>query len=182
LRQHARKSAGRQILITSNGLFPFVDFNSVGMYPFNPDEKTSDSRGADYVPVIKGHLNGAKSLLDNFRYLKNQNMQIAGDVPVVVFIDWPTDMMSDYLALPLAEKKDYWQIFGAEAYASGIYPAFHLKDTVGSPTASKQGMLDFFVEYSRFFKENRRLFRNSVQIENTVKVEAGNIVSSLMVP
>ncbi len=182
LRQYAKKSAGRQVLITSNGLFPFVDFNSIGMYPYNPDEKTSDSRGADYVPVIRGRLNGAKSLLGNFRNLKNQSMQIAGDVPVVVFIDWPTDMMTDYLALPLSEKQDYWRIFGAEAYASGIFPAFHLKDTVGSPTASDQGMLGFFVEYSQFYKQHRRLFRSSTQINGTVKVEADNIAASLMSP
>ena len=49
LRWYALRTAHRKILITSNGLFPDVDFNSVGMYPWNPDEQTPDYRGADYV-------------------------------------------------------------------------------------------------------------------------------------
>ena len=69
------------ILISSNGLLPYVDFNSVGMYPWNADEQTPDFRGADYVPVVDGHLNGAKSLQANYRYLKEKSAQIAGDVP-----------------------------------------------------------------------------------------------------
>ncbi|MBO0868925.1 MAG: hypothetical protein J2P15_10195, partial [Micromonosporaceae bacterium] len=139
LRAYAWRTVHRRILITSNGLLPYVDFNSVGMYPFNPDEQTPDFRGADYVPVVDGHLNGAKSLQANYRYLKNTSEQISGHVPVTVFIDWPTDMMTNYLALPLQERKDYWQIFGAEAYANGLFPAFHLKDTVGDPTAEQSG-------------------------------------------
>jgi len=45
LRAYARRTAGRRILISSNGLLPYVDFNSVGMYPWNPDEQTPDYRG-----------------------------------------------------------------------------------------------------------------------------------------
>jgi citrate synthase len=90
-----RRYAKRPILISSNGLLPYVDFNSVGMYPWNPDEQTPDYRGADYVPVVDGHLNGAKSLQANFRYLRNTSREIAGNVPVAVFIDWPNDMMTN---------------------------------------------------------------------------------------
>jgi hypothetical protein len=112
MRAYAWRTQHRSILISSNGLWPHVDFNSVGMYPWNPDEQTPDFRGADYVPVADGHLNGAKSLQSQYRYLKKQSAGIAGHVPVVVFIDWPNDMMTNYLNLPLQEKKDYWQIFG----------------------------------------------------------------------
>lgn len=181
LREHAR-TARRNVIITSNGLFPDVDFNSVGMYPYNRDGREPGPRGADYVPVIKGRLNGAKSLLDDFRYLKDMSRRISGDVPVVVFIDWPTAMMTDYLAMPVSDKQDYWRIFGAEAYAAGIFPAFHLKDTVGSPTATEQGMLDFFIEHTRFYKQHRRLFRNSVQSAGAVDVSAKNIAASLLTP
>ena len=41
-------------MITSNGLLPDIDFNSVGMYPYNPDERTPDHRGVDDVPVVDG--------------------------------------------------------------------------------------------------------------------------------
>lgn len=181
LRAYAWNTAHRRILITSNGLLPYVDFNSVGMYPWNPDEQTPDYRGADYVPVVDGHLNGAKSLQANYRYLKDKSNQIAGDVPVTVFIDWPNDMMTNYLNLPFSEQKDYWQIFGAEAYANGIFPAFHLKDTVGGPTAEQQGLLGFFQTYSQFYKQHRSLYRGNTYGTQAVRVGAGNVSASLLV-
>ncbi|HEX6470266.1 MAG TPA: hypothetical protein VF069_14305 [Streptosporangiaceae bacterium] len=180
LRAYATSTAGRQILITSNGLFPYVDFNSVGMYTWNPDEKTPDGKGADYVPVVGGHLNGAKSLQANYRYLKDRSGEIAGDVPVVVFIDWPTDMMTAYLNLPLREKEDYWRIFGAEAYANGIFPAFHLKDTL-DPPAEQYGMLDFFQTYSQFYKDHRSLFLDNTYGTEAVRVSASNVSASLLI-
>jgi hypothetical protein len=181
LRSYAWRTYHRRILISSNGLLPYVDFNSVGMYPWNPDEQTPDYRGADYVPLVDGHLNGAKSLQANYRYLKQTSAQIAGDVPVVVFIDWPNDMMTGYQQLPLAEKQDYWRIFGAEAYANGIFPAFHLKDTVGDPTAEESGILDFFRTYSQFFKVHRALFRANDIDTHPVRVNAPSVAASLLV-
>lgn len=180
LRAHAARS-GRHVLITSNGIFPDVDFNAVGMYPWNPDEQTPDYRGADYVPVVDGHLNGAKSLMPNYRYLRDLGRRVSGDVPLVVFIDWPNEMMTAYLNLPLAERQDFWRIFGAEAYATGIFPAFHLKDTVGSPTAADQGMLQFFQEYTRFFALHRRLYRGVAQSPDAVRVGASAVAANLMV-
>jgi hypothetical protein len=182
LRAYAWTTARRQILVSSNGLLPYVDFNSVGMYPWNPDEQTPDFRGADYVPVVDGHLNGAKSLQANFRYLKDRSAEIAGDVPVAVFIDWPNDMMTNYLNLPLSEKRDYWQIFGAEAYANGIFPALHLKDTVGSPTAEQQGMLGFFQTYSQFYRDHRTLYGNNAHGTAPVRVGTAGVAASVLVP
>lgn len=171
----------RRVLITSNGLLPYVDVTSVGMYPWNPDEQTPDGRGVDYVPTVDGHLNGAKSLQGNYRYLVDRNRRIAGNVPVVVFIDWPTDMMTAYLNLPLSEKQDYWRIFGAEAYANGLFPALHLRDTVGSPTAADSGMLPFFQTYARFFREHANLFRANDYSPREVRVGVGNVSAGLLV-
>jgi hypothetical protein len=179
LRAYAMKTAHRRILITSNGLFPYVDFTSVGMYPWNPDEKTPDNKGANYMPVIDGHLNGAKSLQANYRYLKDKSAQIAGDVPVAVFIDWPNEMMTAYLNLPLAEKQDYWRIFGAEAYANGLFPAFFLKDTL-NPRAEQYGMLDFLQTYSQFYQNHRHLYRATTHGKQAVRVEAGDVAASLL--
>jgi hypothetical protein len=179
LRAYAKNTAHRRVLLTSNGLFPYVDFNSVGMYPWNPDEKTPDGKGADYVPVADGHLNGGKSLQSNYRYLKEKSAQIAGDVPVAVFIDWPNEMMTAYLNLPLAEKQDYWRIFGAEAYANGVFPAFHLKDTL-NPPAEQYGMLDFLRTYSQFYKDHRGLYRDTHYGTPAVRVGAGNVSASLL--
>jgi hypothetical protein len=180
LRAYAMNTAHRRILITSNGLFPYVDINTVGMYTWNPDEKTPDGKGADYVPVTGGHLNGAKSLQANYRYLKDKSAQIAGDVPVAVFIDWPTDMMTAYLNLPPSEKQDYWRIFGAEAYANGLFPSFHLKDTL-NPPAEQYGMLGFLQTYSQFYKDHRALYRDTTYGTQTVRVEVGNVSASLLV-
>lgn len=181
VRAYAWRTVHKRVLISSNGLWPYVDFNSVGMYPWNPDEQTPDFRGADYVPVVDGHLNGAKSLQSQYRYLKDQSARIAGTVPVVVFIDWPSDMMTNYLNLPLQEKKDYWQIFGAEAYANGIFPSFHLMDTVGSPTATDLGMMDFFTTYTRFYKQHRALFKDNAIGAQAVRAGAANVSASLLV-
>jgi hypothetical protein len=179
LRAYARTTAHRRILISSNGLLPFVDFNSVGMYPWNPDEKTLDGKGAAYMPVVDGHLNGAKSLQANYRYLKDKSAQIAGDVPVSVFIDWPNEMMTAYLNLPLSEKEDYWRIFGAEAYANGLFPAFFLKDTL-DPPAEQYGMLGFLQTYSQFYKDHRSLYRDTTYGALAVRVGASNISASLL--
>jgi hypothetical protein len=181
MRAYAWRTQQRRILISSNGLWPYVDFNSVGMYPWNPDEQTPDFRGADYVPVVDGHLNGAKSLQSQYRYLKEQSARIAGSVPVVVFIDWPNDMMTNYLNLPLPERQDYWRIFGAEAYANGIFPAFHLKDTVGSPTATDLGMMDFFKTYTRFYKDHRAIFGDNTIGNRAVAAGAPGVAASLLV-
>ncbi|MEW9553207.1 hypothetical protein [Nonomuraea sp. NPDC050783] len=181
IRAHAWRTRHRGVLVSSNGLWPYVDFNSVGMYPWNPDERTPDFRGADYVPVAGGHLNGAKSLQSQYRYLKEQSARIAGPVPVVVFIDWPSDMMTAYLGLPPREREDYWRIFGAEAYANGIFPAFHLKDTVGDPTATDLGMMDFFTTYTRFYKDHRALFQDNTIGAQEVRVGVAGVAASLLV-
>ncbi|KAK0744095.1 hypothetical protein B0T18DRAFT_431245 [Schizothecium vesticola] len=68
LRDYTLTRHNRTLLISSNGLWLGVSFNSVGLYPWNPDEVTPDFRGADYVPVItttapngtiSTHLNGS---------------------------------------------------------------------------------------------------------------------------
>jgi len=163
LRNYTLTKYRRHLLISSNGLWPYVDFTSIGLYPWNPDENTPDYRGADYVPLLeRGHLNGAKSLASQYRYLKTQSGLIAGEeTPVAVFIDWPNDMMAGYQALSLTEKMDYWRIFGAEAYAQGIFPAFHLRDTVGGKTANESGVLAFMKEYSEFFKARGEVFKGN---------------------
>lgn len=176
LRTYAMDTAGRQLLITSNGILPYVDFNSVGMYTFNPDDGTP--QGVDYVPVTNGHLNGAKSLQANYRYLKERSREVAGDAPVVIFIDWPNELMTRYLNLSLSEKMDFWQIFGAEAYANAIYPAFHMKNTVGDPTAEQQGILGFFQSYSQFYKDHRALYQNNDYVPEAVRVAGANNISS----
>jgi hypothetical protein len=97
-----------------------------------------------------------------------------------VFIDWPNDMMTNYLNLPLAEKQDYWRIFGAEAYANGLFPSFHLKDTL-NPTAEQYGMLPFFEQYTRFYRDNGRLFVRNHPEDRAVRVASSDVAASVLV-
>jgi hypothetical protein len=182
LRVYARETYDRPILITSNGVFPFVDFNCLGMYPYNPDEEDLVNwDGADYVPVVDGHLDGSRSLKDVFLTMYQNNRSTAGNVPLVTFIDWPTDMMSHYYDLPLEEKKDYWRIFGAETYACGLYPAFHLKTSMeDDPTAATMGMMDFFKEYTQFYREYSHFYHGTIHTGNLVTVDSDTIAYNLM--
>lgn len=158
LREYARKKYSKEILITSNGIFPYTDFNSLGLYNYNRDDDGSE---ADYVPVVSGKLNGSKSLKKTFLSLYGRSRAASGNVPLVLFIDWPTDMMNNYYSLSAEEKKDYWRIYAAEAYSCGLRFAFHLRTVMpGDPTASDSGILDFLKNYSQFYKVNSGVYSN----------------------
>ena len=178
VRQYARDTYGKEILISSNGVFPYVDFNELGMYEFNHDDNGAE---ASYVPVLSGHLNGSVSLQNLFKSLYQRNSEIAGEVPLVLFIDWPTNIMNDYYNLPRNEKEDYWKIYAAEAYANGLFMAFHLRTAMPSdPTATSQGMLDFFKNYHVFYRENASLFHHNQIIDRPLKVSESGINASLI--
>jgi hypothetical protein len=161
VRQYAREVYHREILVTSNGLFPFVDFQSVGLYPWNPDSPDGATyKYVEYVPTVAGgKLNAKVSLLDAFCRLRAQSRALAGNIPVVLFLDWPTDMMSAYYAFSPQEKKDYFRIYGAEAYAAGLRFAWHLKTAMpADPTAQQSGMLEWFVAEADFYRRNAALY------------------------
>lgn len=175
LRAYARVKYNKEILITSNGIFPYVDFQSVGLYNYNNDNNGNE---ANYVPItLDGHLNGTYSLVDSYSYLKERNKVIAGDdVPVVLFIDWPCKMMDDYYALPLEEKKDFWRIYAAESYSCGLYFSFHLKTSMeNDPTATMSGIYDFIKEYSAFYKNNELVYKKAKIIEKNYNEGYDNI-------
>jgi hypothetical protein len=89
-------------------------------------------------------------------------------------------MMTAYQSLPFTQKQDYWRIFGAEAYANGLFPAFHLRDTVGGVTASQAGVLGFLKEYAAFFRTNRQVFTGNVPIDMVVSGVSGEVGSGLV--
>ncbi len=177
-RDYARQKYSKEILITSNGIFPYVDFNSVGLYNYNIDD---DGNEAKYVPVKQGHLDGSVSLSTVFRKLYQRNKKIAGNVPCVLFIDWPTDMMKNYNGFTVSEKMDYWRIYAAEAYSHGLFFAFHLKTSISSdPTAKKAGVLDSLADYASFYKSNRVLFENCNLTDTVPEVSSKNITATLV--
>lgn len=178
LRAYARQKYGKEIYITSNGIFPFVDFQCVGLYDHNHDGPNGTE--VNYVPVKEGHLDGTVSLQTAFRDLKARSLRVARRVvPVSLFLDWPTPNLDRYDALPLTERQDYWRLYAAEAYANGLYYSFHLKTTTGEPTADKLGMMPFFKSYSAFYRSHAALYHGAEDLAGTVNVSKSNITFNL---
>jgi hypothetical protein len=162
LRAYAQQKYGRSIYLTSNGVWPLVDFQGVGLYEYNQDGDGNTE--AEYVPVTPGstttaaHLDGTVNLQRPFLNLKARSAALAPGAPVVLFIDWPTNFMSYYLNMPTSEQEDYWRIYAAEAYANGIYFAFFLLDTVGDPTATELGLMPLFQSLTAFYRAHAGLY------------------------
>jgi hypothetical protein len=159
------------IFITANGVWPYVDFQGVGLY----DGNTLGPGGTqvDFTPVTSDsagqtHLNGSVSLQNAFVGLKARSDDGAGGAPVVVFIDWPTSNMTRYQALPLSEKEDYWRLYAAEAYANGLFFAFFLADTTGEATATQSGLMPFFQGLAGFYRSHATLYHQVTRSVATV--------------
>lgn len=180
LRNYARQKYGKEILITANGVWPFVDFQMNGLWGGNPDGPNGTS--ADYCPLTAdGHLDGTQSLLSAFMSVKARSARIDGRVvPVAVFIDWPTDVMTNYLSLPtLSEKQDYWRMYAAEAAAATVYFNFHLLDTIGDPTATQLGLMPLFESLNSFYQSHASLYHGTQDMPDTISVSAPAIATNL---
>lgn len=179
LRQYARQRYGKEIYITANGIFPFVDFQMNGLWEPNPDGP--DGTSVDYAPVTPdGRFDGTKSLLSTFMSLKQRSLKTAGRaVPFALFIDWPTTVMTRYLAMPQQDRRDYFRMYTAEAYAAGVFFNLHLADTIGDPTAAQLGMMPLFDQLAAFYKSHRRLYQQPVDLPGTVTVSVPNVTTNL---
>ena len=135
------------------------------------------------MPVTAdGQPNGGKSLVPISRKLLARHRAVAGAVPLVVFIDWPCGMMDAYSALPVSEKMDLWRMYVPEAYASGVFYAFHLKTAnPADPTATESGVMDFMADYILFYDGHRDLYQETVPApERTVEISAGGIAYTVV--
>src|SRR5665213_132605 len=182
VRRYARETYGREILITGNGILPFVDFQSVGLYDYNPDGPAP--LGFNYVPTTGTapdvHLDGTVSFLPVLASLRARSKQLvesAGgtEVPVLVFLDWPTDSINRYYALPTAERQDYVRIFLAEAYASGVWFSLPLSTTTDTNTATALGMMDFFGTLRDFYRGHADLYRGAHDATASAAVSVGDV-------
>ena len=104
LRTYARQNYGREIYITSNGVYPFVDFQSNGLFDYNASGPNGTSQ--DFCQLTaSGDLDGTQSLMRAFLSIKERSASVAGpSVPVSAFVDWPSGPMSRYLSLPSSER------------------------------------------------------------------------------
>jgi hypothetical protein len=161
VRNYARQKYGKEILITANGIFPFVDFQSVGLYDWNHDGP--GPKGFDWVPVVNGHFAGSASFSVPLAALKvhSQSLLLAAsgsEVPLLLFLDWPTDSINRYYALPLTERQDYLRAFLAEASSLGMWFAVPLATTTDSQTATALGVMDSLQALRTFYTAHRELF------------------------
>jgi hypothetical protein len=181
LRNYARQKYGKEILITANGVFPFVDFQMNGLWDGNPDGPGGSS--ADYCPLTaSGDLDGTQSLLPAFLSIKQRSARIAGRVvPVAAFIDWPTGVMTRYLSLPSSEQQDYWRMYVPEALAATVYLNMHLLDTIGDPTATQLGLMPLFEQTAAFYETpaHAALYHNTQDLTGTITVSVPNIATNL---
>jgi hypothetical protein len=179
VRSYAREVYQRELYVTSNGIYPFVDFQSVGLYDYNRDG--AGGAEVDYVPVARGHLDGTASLLPNFLRLAARSARIAGaQVPVVLFLDWPTPTMDRYYALPLSERQDYFRIFAAEAYAAGLFYALPLRTSMpNDPTAAQLGMMPFFAALQAFYRGHASLYHGAQALSDPATVSHAGVATHL---
>src|SRR5580658_36121 len=181
LRNYARQKYNKEIYITANGIFPFVDFQMQGLWGGNPDGPGGSS--ANYCPLsADGHLDGTQSLLAAFMAIKQRSARIDGRVvPVAASIDWPTDVMTDYLSLPASEKSDYWRMYVPEALAATVYLNMHLADTVGDPTATQLGLMPLFEQTAAFYEmpAHAALYHNTTDLPGRVTASVANIGTNL---
>jgi len=181
LRTYARQTYGREIYITANGIFPFVDFQSNGLYDGNSNGPGGTSQ--DYCPLTgSGDLDGAQSLMPAFLNIQQRSALVAGrSVPVSAFIDWPTALMTRYLSLPSSEQQDYWRMYLPEALAVGVNLNMHLLDSVGDSTAAQLGLMPYFEQTSTFYKmpTHATLYQSAQNLAGKVTVSTSNIVTNL---
>jgi hypothetical protein len=187
VRGYAREKYGKEVLITANGVFPFVDFQSVGLYDWNKDG--AGPRGFDYVPITgttpSTHLNGTVSFMPVLQALKDRSKRIveaAGghEVPLLLFLDWPTDSMNRYYGLPLEERQNYVRILLAESSALGMWFALPLSTTTDSNTATALGMMDFFQKMRAFYQAHAELFRAGHDSAAVPTVSATGVAAHLV--
>lgn len=181
LRNYARQKYGREIYITANGIYPFVDFQAPGLFDYNSNGPGGSDQ--DFCPLTASRdLDGTQSLMPAFLYMQQQSASIAGrNVLFSVFIDWPGGPMTRYLSLPASEQQDYWRMYVPEAYAVGVHFAMHLLDTVGDPSATQLGLMPYFEQTSAFYKTpaHAALYENAQNLPGAVKVSVPNIATNL---
>jgi len=181
LREYARQKYGREIYISANGIYPFVDFQTVGLFDYNANGPGGSDQ--DFCPLTRsGDLDGTKSLMPAFLYMQQHSAYVAGrNVLVSVFIDGSVGPMDRYLSLPASERQDYWRMYVPEAYATGVHFALQLLDPIGSPSATQLGLMAYFDQTSAFYKlpAHAALYENAQNLSGAVTVSVSHVATNL---
>ena len=160
VRAYARDRYGRELLMAADGVYPAVDVHSVALRDDNVDgpEKTV----VTYVHLTSDeHLDGMYSFQNAFLRLKARGATFAPGAPVVAYLD---GFWNKYNFLPASEQADYWRMYSAEAYASGIFLAFHLKGVPGSgaPLTVAPPVMAAYKSLADFYRAHAAMYHGVV--------------------
>lgn len=144
-RRYARE-AGREVLVSANGLAPFTDMQEFALLFARPG-------------TLKEHLDGSISVLDRWHSFVVDSQERYGlEVPVMGHHDWHDPATNpDIYDLPGPEQKVYLRLYSAEAYAAGGFYCFNQGGGGSgySPDPATYATMDqlagFYQQYASFY-------------------------------
>jgi hypothetical protein len=144
IRAYARE-LGRTVLLSGNGIAPYVDLQVLGVW----GKWTLDD----------GHISLAENQLPHWRGLVTQGHSVAGKrVPVVLFHDWGFgETPFPWLAVAPSEREVWMRTRGAEIYAAGGFLAFPVLGPFNDD-AARDGTLPEIVRQTTFYRAHSDLY------------------------
>lgn len=134
---------GRRVLLSANGLAPYVDLQVLGVWGL--------------WRVKDGAIDLAESQLDEWAATVASGRALARrPVPVVFFHDWGFGGFP-WLEVPPADRRLWTRVRGAEIYAAGAFFAFPVHGPFGQD-ASRDGTLDEVVRQAAFYQQHKGLY------------------------
>lgn len=143
IRAYGRNVHNKELIVAGDGILPWTDLNEYGLWSGNRDD---DGAEAPWLPLDgRRDLDGSRSLMGAFRSLARQSRLFAGKAPLVVYLGMDPVQAGSYNGLSVDQKQDFWRIYVPEAYACGLFCAFHLRVCYNNqPTSKDAGILPFF--------------------------------------
>lgn len=142
------RSLGRTVLISANGIVPYVDLQVLGVW--------------DKWTTKEGHIDLKTGQIPNWRSIVERGKATAGaKVPVVLFHDWGMgDTPFPWMAVPSPDRAVWMRTRGAEIYAAGGFFAFPVQGPFGCD-ASRDGTLPVIAHLTAYYQQNRDLYLQS---------------------
>ncbi len=139
---------GRKVLISANGIAPFVDLQVLGVW--------------GQWATREGHIDLSEDLIPHWRAVVRKGCRAAGrEVPVVLFHDWGFgDPPFPWLAVPPSERVVWMRTRGAEIFAAGAFFAFPVLGPFGCD-ALRDGTLAAMARQTAFYARHRGLYLRS---------------------
>ncbi|HRT97893.1 MAG TPA: hypothetical protein P5532_26095, partial [Planctomycetota bacterium] len=136
-------SKGRRVLLSANGIAPYVDLQVLGVWGL--------------WRVKDGAIDLSESQLDEWAAtVANGHALARRRVPVVFFHDWGFGGFP-WLKVPPADRRLWMRVRGAEIYAAGAFFAFPVHGPFGQD-ALRDGTLAEIARQSAFYQRHRRLY------------------------